>query len=75
MLVMAMFLDLVCFSGCLIWPFNSEFCRMVSKIHIYTQEEVQKMMIGMASDDTQSCLEEAPTVMDASKSPSVGQPD
>ncbi|KAK1357387.1 Auxin response factor [Heracleum sosnowskyi] len=49
-----------------------EFCRMVSKIHIHTQEEVQKMMIGMTSDDTQSCLEEAPIVMDASKSPSVG---
>ena len=46
---------------------------MVSKIHIHTQEEVQKMMIGMMSDDTQSCLEEAPIVMDASKSPSVGQ--
>ncbi|KAL1827637.1 hypothetical protein ACET3Z_006049 [Daucus carota] len=53
-------------------PWN-EFCRMVSKIHIHTQEEVQKMMIGMMSDDTQSCLEEAPIVMDASKSPSVGQ--
>ncbi|XP_074357345.1 auxin response factor 4-like isoform X2 [Apium graveolens] len=52
-------------------PWN-EFCRMVSKIHIHTQEEVQKMMIGMTSDDTQSCLEEAPVVMDASKSPSVG---
>lgn len=49
---------------------------MVSKIHIYTQEEVEKMTMGMISDDTQSCLEEAvPTVMDVSKSSSVGQPD
>ncbi|KAK1373618.1 Auxin response factor [Heracleum sosnowskyi] len=40
-------------------PWN-DFCKMVSKIHIYTQEEVEKMMIGMISDDTQSCLEEAP---------------
>ena len=48
---------------------------MVSKIHIYTQEEVEKMTIGMISDDTQSCLEEAPTIMAVSKSSSVGQPD
>ena len=48
---------------------------MVSKIHIYTQEEVEKMTIGMISDDTQSCLEEAPAIMDVSKSSSVGQPD
>lgn len=49
---------------------------MASKIHIYTQEEVDKMTMGMISDDTQSCLEEAvPTVMDVSKSSSVGQPD
>ncbi|KAL8092356.1 auxin response factor 4-like isoform X2 [Apium graveolens] len=40
-------------------PWN-DFCKMVSKIHIYTQEEVEKMMVGMMSDDTQSCLEEAP---------------
>ncbi|KAF9590962.1 hypothetical protein IFM89_000507 [Coptis chinensis] len=37
-----------------------EFCKIVSKIHIYTQEEVEKMTIGIGSDDTQSCLEEAP---------------
>ncbi|KAL6967301.1 ADP-ribosylation factor 4, partial [Sarracenia purpurea var. burkii] len=55
-------------------PWN-EFCDVVSKIHIYTQEEVEKMTIGMINDDTQSCLEEAPPVMDVSKSPSVGQPD
>ncbi|GFZ20477.1 auxin response factor 4 [Actinidia rufa] len=54
------------------WP---EFCGMVSKIHIYTQEEVEKMTIGMISDDTQSCLEEAPAIMGVSKSSSVGQPD
>lgn len=48
---------------------------MVSKIHIYTQEEVEKMTIGMISDDTHSCLEEAPIITEASKSSSVGQPD
>lgn len=49
-----------------------EFCDVVSKIHIYTREEVEKMSIGgMNSDDTQSCLEQAPV----SKSSSVGQPD
>lgn len=48
---------------------------MVSKIHIYTREEVEKMTIGMISDDTQSCLEQAQVVMEASKSSSVGQPD
>nr|GMD28373.1 auxin response factor 4 [Ipomoea batatas] len=52
-----------------------EFCEVVSKIHIYTQEEVEKMTIGGMSDDTQSCLEEAPPATDASKSSSVGQPD
>jgi uncharacterized protein YgfB (UPF0149 family) len=53
-----------------------EFCNVVSKIHIHTQEEVEKMTIGMMiSDDTQSCLEQAPVVMEASKSSSVGQPD
>ncbi|XP_026403065.1 auxin response factor 4-like isoform X1 [Papaver somniferum] len=53
-----------------------EFCSIVSKIHIYTQEEVEKMTIGMISDDTQSCLEEAPpAVLDVSKSSSVGQLD
>nr|KYP41465.1 Auxin response factor 4 [Cajanus cajan] len=52
-----------------------EFCDVVSKIHIHTQEEVEKMTIGMMNDDTQSCLEQAPMVMEASKSSSVGQPD
>ncbi|KAK7826373.1 auxin response factor 4 [Quercus suber] len=54
---------------------TNEFCNVVSKIHIYTQEEVEKMTIGLISDDTQSCLEQAPVVMEASKSSSVGQPD
>ncbi|KAG6678455.1 hypothetical protein I3842_14G081100 [Carya illinoinensis] len=49
-----------------------EFCDVVSKIHIYTKDEVEKMTIGMISDDTQSCLEQAPMVMEASKSSSVG---
>lgn len=53
---------------------RSDFCNVVSKIHIYTQEEVEKMTIGVISDDTQSCLEEAPPIMDVSKSSSVGQP-
>ncbi|PPR87059.1 hypothetical protein GOBAR_AA33634 [Gossypium barbadense] len=52
-----------------------EFCEVVSKIHIYTQEEVEKMTIGTGSDDTQSCLEQAAVIMEASKSSSVGQPD
>ncbi|CAI9776435.1 unnamed protein product [Fraxinus pennsylvanica] len=49
-----------------------EFVEVVSKIHIHTQEEVEKMTIGMISDDTQSCLEEVPTGTDVSKSFSVG---
>ncbi|KAL9143592.1 hypothetical protein ABFS82_14G245200 [Erythranthe guttata] len=55
-----------------------EFVEVVTKIHIYTQEEVEKMSVGlMNSDDTKSCLEEAapPAVPDVSKSSSVGQPD
>ncbi|WCJ41081.1 auxin response factor 4 [Euphorbia peplus] len=52
-----------------------EFCNVVSKIHIYTQEEVEKMTIGATGDDTQSCLDQANVVMEASKSSSVGQPD
>lgn len=48
---------------------------MVSKIHIHTQEEVEKLSVEMNSDDTRSCLEEAPPIADLSKSSSVGQPD
>ncbi|CAO2812948.1 unnamed protein product [Amaranthus hypochondriacus] len=55
-------------------PWN-EFCDMVSKIHIHTREEVEKMTMGIATDDNQSCLEEAPGTVDVSKSSSVGQPD
>ncbi|KZV35152.1 auxin response factor 4 [Dorcoceras hygrometricum] len=43
-----------------------EFIEVVSKIHIYTREEVEKLSIGINSDDTQSCLEEAPPTTDAS---------
>ncbi|KAL2938261.1 Auxin response factor 4 [Bienertia sinuspersici] len=50
-------------------PWN-EFCDVVSKIHIHTQEEVEKMTVSLVADDNQSCLEEAPGV-----SSSVGQPD
>lgn len=63
------------FFGWYLFSGGSEFCNVVSKIHIYTQEEVEKMTIGLISDDTQSCLEQAPVVMEASKSSSVGQPD
>ncbi|XP_077239190.1 auxin response factor 4 [Tasmannia lanceolata] len=52
-----------------------EFCNIVSKILIYTQEEVEKMTIGMISDDAQSCLEEAPVVIDVSKSSSLDPQD
>ncbi|XP_059626755.1 auxin response factor 4 isoform X2 [Cornus florida] len=52
-----------------------EFCNVVSKIHIYTKEEVEKLSLGMISDDTQSCLEEPPATMDVSKFSSVGQSD
>lgn len=55
-------------------PWN-EFCNVVSKIHIYTREEVQKMTIGVGSDATHSSLEEASAPADVSKSSSVGQPD
>lgn len=60
---------------CIFPVFCSEFCNVVSKIHIYTQEEVEKMTIGMMSDDTQSSLEQAPLIMETSKSSSVCQPD
>ncbi|XP_051143573.1 auxin response factor 4 isoform X2 [Andrographis paniculata] len=49
-----------------------DFVDVVTKIHIYTQEEVEKLSLGMNSDDTKSCLEEAPPAPDAS---SVGQPE
>ncbi|XP_019448714.1 PREDICTED: auxin response factor 4-like isoform X2 [Lupinus angustifolius] len=52
-----------------------EFCNVASKIHIYTHEEVENMTLGMTSDDTNSCLDQAPVIMEASKSSSVGQPD
>ncbi|KAK8550729.1 hypothetical protein V6N13_119234 [Hibiscus sabdariffa] len=47
-----------------------EFCEAVSKNQIYTQEEVEKMSIGMGSKDTESSLEEAavPVIMEVSKS-------
>ncbi|XP_042476960.1 LOW QUALITY PROTEIN: auxin response factor 4-like [Macadamia integrifolia] len=49
------------------------FCNIVSKIHIYTHEEVQKIVVGMVSNDTQSCVEEAPAIMDVSRSSSMEQ--
>ncbi|CAA0823180.1 Auxin response factor 4 [Striga hermonthica] len=52
-----------------------EFVEVATKIHIYTQEEVEKLSVGITSDDAKSCLEE-PTLPgpDMSKSSSVGQP-
>ncbi|GMH10942.1 hypothetical protein Nepgr_012783 [Nepenthes gracilis] len=52
-----------------------EFCNVVSKIQICTNEEVKNMTVGILIDDNQSCLEEAPVLMDASKSSSVGRTD
>ncbi|KAJ8751337.1 hypothetical protein K2173_016524 [Erythroxylum novogranatense] len=52
-----------------------EFCDVVSKIHIHTKEEVEKMTLGTTGDDTQSCLDQALLIMEASKSSSVSQPD
>ncbi|KAL3649375.1 SUMO ligase siz1 [Castilleja foliolosa] len=47
----------------------SEFVEVVNEIHIYTQEEVEKLTIGINSNNTKSCLEEA--VADVSKSSNV----
>ncbi|MFS8011824.1 putative transcription factor ARF family [Helianthus anomalus] len=52
-----------------------EFARMVTKIHIYTAEEVEKLMSSGVISDNTSCLEEAPAIVDTAKSSSVGQPD
>ncbi|KAL3653069.1 ADP-ribosylation factor 4 [Castilleja foliolosa] len=52
-----------------------DFVDVVTKIHIYAQEEVEKLTVEMNSDDTQSCLEEAQSVANVSKSSSVCRPD
>ncbi|GER57697.1 auxin response factor [Striga asiatica] len=39
-----------------------DFVEVATKIHVLTQAEVDKMMVDLNSDDTQSCLEEAPTI-------------
>ncbi|CAA0811978.1 Auxin response factor 4 [Striga hermonthica] len=36
-----------------------DFVEVATKIHVLTQDEVDKMMVDLNSDDTQSCLEEA----------------
>ncbi|KAL8245494.1 hypothetical protein R6Q59_011752 [Mikania micrantha] len=41
-----------------------EFARMATKIHIYTREEVEKLMSGGVISDDTSCLEEAPAMLD-----------
>ncbi|KAL5989503.1 hypothetical protein ACLOJK_010395 [Asimina triloba] len=43
-----------------------EFCKIVSKILIYTQDEVVMMGPGSSGDDNRSCSEEAPAVIDVS---------
>lgn len=45
-----------------------EFARMAAKIHIYTKEEVEKLMSGGVISDDTSCLEEAPAMVDTAKS-------
>ncbi|XP_024972323.1 auxin response factor 4-like [Cynara cardunculus var. scolymus] len=52
-----------------------EFARMATKIHIYSAEEVEKLMSSGVISDNTSCLEEAPAVVDTAKSSSVGHPD
>ncbi|KAH9296303.1 hypothetical protein KI387_039891, partial [Taxus chinensis] len=42
----------------------TEFCNIVCKILIYTQEEVQTLTPNIFSEDAQSCLEQQPTVME-----------
>nr|XP_043639031.1 auxin response factor 4-like [Erigeron canadensis] len=51
-----------------------EFARMATKIHIYTKEEVEKLMSGGVISDDTSCLEEAPAMVDTAKSLLVGVP-
>ncbi|XP_076910462.1 auxin response factor 4-like [Bidens hawaiensis] len=45
-----------------------EFARIATKIHIYTKEEVEKLMSGGVISDDTSCLEEAPAMVDTAKS-------
>ncbi|KAI3688195.1 hypothetical protein L1987_81905 [Smallanthus sonchifolius] len=53
-----------------------EFARMATKIHIYTKEEVEKLMSGGVISDDTSCLEEAPAMVDTAKStPLAGMPE
>ncbi|GLJ49674.1 hypothetical protein SUGI_1054060 [Cryptomeria japonica] len=50
-----------------------EFCNIVCKILIYTQEEVQKLTPNIFSEDAQSCFEQQPTVLEVSKCSIDGQ--
>ncbi|KAK4764065.1 hypothetical protein SAY87_013503 [Trapa incisa] len=43
-----------------------EFISVVGKIHIYTEEEVEKMTSGPVADDVYHCLEQSLPVMEAS---------
>ncbi|KAD0702495.1 hypothetical protein E3N88_43840 [Mikania micrantha] len=49
-----------------------EFATIATKIHIYTKEEVEKLMSGGVISDDTSCLEEAPAMVDTAKSSPVG---
>ncbi|GJZ92854.1 retrovirus-related pol polyprotein from transposon TNT 1-94 [Tanacetum coccineum] len=46
--------------------------EMATKIHIYTKEEVEKLMSGGVISDDTSCLEEAPVMVDTAKSSPSG---
>ncbi|KAI7730841.1 hypothetical protein M8C21_002062 [Ambrosia artemisiifolia] len=52
-----------------------EFARIATKIHIYTKEEVEKLMSGGVISDDTSCLEEAPAMVDTAKSTLLGMPE
>ncbi|KAJ0481380.1 putative transcription factor ARF family [Helianthus annuus] len=52
-----------------------EFATIATKIHIYTKEEVEKLMSGGVISDDTSCLEEAPAMVDTAKSTPLGMPD
>ncbi|KAI3823245.1 hypothetical protein L1987_04678 [Smallanthus sonchifolius] len=52
-----------------------EFARMATKIHIYTKEEVEKLMSGGVISDDTSCLEEVPAMVDTAKSSPIGMPE
>eukprot|EP00252_Welwitschia_mirabilis_P010997 TRINITY_DN24738_c0_g2_i9.p1 TRINITY_DN24738_c0_g2~~TRINITY_DN24738_c0_g2_i9.p1 ORF type:complete len:503 (+),score=101.53 TRINITY_DN24738_c0_g2_i9:254-1762(+) len=50
-----------------------EFCNIVCKILICTQDEMQRMSRDMLSEDAQSCFEQQPTTVEVSKYSIDGQ--